>query len=54
VYTTRNENEFLSINCLLGFAMTDDRTAAARPWYVVTVVYLLAADLIGLRPWIFS
>jgi hypothetical protein len=54
VYTTRNENEFLSINCLLGFAMTDERTVAARPWYVVAVIYLLAADLIGLRPWIFS
>jgi hypothetical protein len=54
VYTTRNENEFLSINCLLGFAMTDERTAAARPWYILAVVYLLAADLIGLRPWIFS
>lgn len=54
VYSTRNENEFLSINCLLGFAMTDERTAAARPWYVAAVVYLLAADLIGLRPWIFS
>jgi hypothetical protein len=54
VYSTRNENEFLSINCLLGYAMTDDKTAAARPWYVLAVIYLLATALIGVRPWIFS
>lgn len=54
VYSTRNENVFLSINCLLGYAMTDETTAAARPWYVLAVIYLLAASLIGLRPWVFS
>ncbi len=54
VYSTRNENEFLSVNCLLGYAMTDEKTAAVRPWYVLAVVYLLAAALIGLRPWVFS
>jgi hypothetical protein len=54
VYTTRPENEFLSINCLLGYAMTDERTAAARVWYVVAVAYLLAAAMIGLRPQIIS
>lgn len=53
IYSTRNENEFLSINCLLGYAMTDGKTAAVRPWYVLAVVYLLATILIGLRPWIF-
>lgn len=54
VYSTRNENEFLAINCLLGYAMTDDRTAAVRPWYVAAVAYLLASTMIGLRPWLFS
>ena len=54
VYTTRNENIFLSINCLLGYAMTDERTRAARPWYVVATLYLLSAEMIGLRPWIIS
>lgn len=54
VYTTRNENEFLSINCLLGYAMTTDQTRAARPWYVVAVIYLLGSTLIGLRPWLIN
>lgn len=54
VYSTRDENVFLSLNCLLGYAMTDERTAAARPWYVLAAVYLLVASIIGLRPWILS
>jgi hypothetical protein len=54
VYSTRPENEFLAINCLLGYAMTDEKTAAARPWYVVAVVYLLGSIMIGVRPWPFS
>lgn len=54
VYSTRNENVFLSVNCLLGYAMTDEATRAARPWYVVLVLYLLTASLLGLRPWVIS
>lgn len=54
VYTTRNENEFLSINCLLGYAMTNDQTRAARPWYVVAVIYLLGSALIDVRPWLIN
>jgi hypothetical protein len=54
VYSTRNENVFLTINCLLGYSMTDEKTVAARPVYVLLVVYLLAAEMIGLRPWIIS
>ena len=54
VYLTRNENEFLSINCLLGYAMTDEKTKALRPWYGLAVIYFLSATLIGVRPWIIS
>jgi hypothetical protein len=54
VYLTRNENEFLSINCLLGYSMTDERTKAIRPWYVLAAIYLLSAALIDLRPSVIS
>jgi hypothetical protein len=54
VYGTRGENLFLSINCLLGYCMTDERSVSARPFYVLAVIYLLATGLIGLRPWIIS
>jgi hypothetical protein len=54
VYLTRNENEFLSINCLLGYSMTDEQTKAIRPWYVLAVIYLLSAALMDLRPSVIS
>lgn len=52
VYATRPENVFLSINGLLGYAMTDDTTARARVWYVVLVGWLLITQLVGVRPWL--
>ncbi len=51
VYSTRPENVFLSVNGLLGYAMTDETTAAARIWYVVLVGWLLITHLVGVRPW---
>lgn len=51
VYSTRPENVFLSVNGLLGYAMTDETTAAARVWYVVLVGWLLITHLVGVRPW---
>lgn len=52
VYSTRPENVFLSVNGLLGYAMTDETTAAARVWYVVLVGWLLITHLVGVRPWV--
>lgn len=52
VYSTRNENTFLSINLLLGYAMTDERSAKVRPWYVVAVIYLITAEVVDYRPYI--
>jgi hypothetical protein len=54
VYATRNENLFLSVNCWLGYAMTDEKSAAIRPWYVVAIIYLLTTTHVGLRPWAIS
>jgi hypothetical protein len=34
IYSTRNENVFLSMNCILGYAMTDDETKSVRILYV--------------------
>ncbi len=50
IYATRNENVFLSMNLILGFALTDAQTKSARIWYVIGVVYLLTMELMGLRP----
>lgn len=52
VYATRPENVFLSVNGLLGYAMTDEMTARARVWYVVLVGGLLIAQVVGVRPWV--
>ena len=52
VYSTRNENTFLSINLLLGYAMTDERSAWIRPWYVAALVYLITAEVVDYRPYI--
>lgn len=54
IYATRNENVFLSMNLILGYAMTDDTTASARLWYVLGIFYLLAMELMGLRLGIFG
>ena len=50
VYATRNENVFLSMNLILGYAMTDEATKSARIWYVIGVFYLLTMQMTGLRP----
>ena len=50
IYSTVNENEFLSMNLFFGFAMTDESTKRARMWYVVLAFFLLTIKLVGLRP----
>lgn len=50
IYTTRNENIFLSMNCILGYAMTNEQTKSARPLYVIWIFYLLVMELAGVRP----
>ncbi len=50
IYSTRNENVFLSMNCILGYAMTDEQTKSARLLYVLWVFYLLAMEMMGVRP----
>jgi len=52
VYSTRDENIFLSMNCLLGYCLVEGDTKAARPVYALAIFYLLLASTIGLRPWI--
>lgn len=50
IYSTRNENVFLSMNLILGYAMTDDASKSVRIWYVIGVFYLMAMQMMGLRP----
>ena len=50
IYATVDENEFLSMNCLLGYAMTDESTKRARFWYVLLIFFLLTFKLMGIRP----
>ena len=50
IYSTRNENVFLPMNLILGFAMTDEETKPARLWYVLGIIYLLGMEVMGLRP----
>lgn len=54
IYSTRNENVFLSMNLILGYAMTDAQTKKARLWYVIGIAYLLIMEMMGLRPGIFG
>lgn len=54
IYSTRNENVFLSMNLILGFAITDEHTKRARLWYVIGIAYLLIMEMMGLRPGIIS
>ncbi len=50
IYSTRNENVFLSMNCILGYALTDEQTKSVRKFYVIWIFYLLAMELMGVRP----
>lgn len=50
IYSTRNENVFLSMNCILGYALTDAQTKSARKFYVIWIFYLLAMEMMGVRP----
>ncbi len=54
IYSTRNENVFLSMNCILGYALTDEQTKSARKFYVLWIFYLLAMELSGVRPGILA
>ena len=49
IYSTVDENEFLSMNCLLGYAMTDESTKQARFWYVLLIFFLLVFKQTGIR-----
>lgn len=50
IYSTRNENVFLSMNLILGYAITDETTKSARLWYVIGIAYLMIMEAMGLRP----
>lgn len=50
IYSTRNENVFLSMNCILGYALTDAQTKSVRKFYVLWIFYLLVMELMGVRP----
>ncbi|MEJ6707889.1 MAG: hypothetical protein QNK92_03590 [Amylibacter sp.] len=50
IYSTRNENVFLSLNLILGYAITDETTKSVRLWYVIGIVYLMIMEAMGLRP----
>lgn len=50
VYSLRPENVFLSLNCIMGYALTDARSAKMRLPYVALIAYLLVSSLIGFRP----
>jgi len=50
IYSTRNENVFLSMNCILGYSMTDDKTKSVRIFYVLWIFYLLGMEMMGVRP----
>ena len=50
IYSTRDENIFLSMNCILGYAMTDAQTKSVRIFYVILIFYLLVMQMMGVRP----
>jgi hypothetical protein len=50
IYSTRNENVFLSMNLILGYAITDEHTKPVRLWYVIGIAYLMIMEAMGLRP----
>lgn len=50
IYSTRNENVFLSMNLILGYAITNEQTKSVRLWYVIGIAYLMIMEAMGLRP----
>ncbi len=50
IYSTRNENVFLSMNLILGYAITDEQSKSARLWYVIGIAYLMIMEAMRLRP----
>ena len=50
IYSTRNENVFLSMNLILGYAITNEATKSVRLWYVIGIAYLIITETMGLRP----
>ena len=50
VYTLRPENVFLSLNLMMGYALTDERSKAMRLPYVIFIAYFLLTALAGYRP----
>lgn len=54
IYSTRNENTFLSMNCILGYMMTTEETKSVRILYVIWVIFLLTMSLVGQRIQTFS
>lgn len=54
VYSLRDENVFLSLNCVMGYALTDERSAGMRIPYVLLIAYLLITSLLGYRPMVIA
>lgn len=50
VYTMRPENVFLSLNMMMGYALTDEQSQRMRLPYVIAILYFLSTALIGFRP----
>lgn len=53
VYSTRDENTFLSMNCILGYSLTTEETKSARIGYVLLTFFLVTSRLLGTRPDLF-
>jgi len=49
IYASLNENIFLSANCILGYALTNDAQKVFRLLYVIAIFYLLTASLFDVR-----
>lgn len=45
VFISVKEFVFLSANCFLGYALTDEKTKSVRMWYVLFVFYFLSLKL---------
>lgn len=50
IYTSRNENTFLSMNCILGYGFTNEETKSVRIGYVLILFFLITSRLLGIRP----
>ncbi|MEL6217073.1 MAG: hypothetical protein AAFR79_01205 [Pseudomonadota bacterium] len=53
VYSLRHENVFLSLNCIMGYALTDERSARMRVPYVILIGWLLVSYIFSIRPLMF-